>query len=115
MRKKIQKQLPLMEATSGYTQEIELDIISSIIDNTPTISDYVFQDLTKGKTITKHTGADGMSADQVLRAAIVKQLFGFSYVQLAFYIYDSRSLRRFCRIELSCQSLNCELDKGLRL
>jgi len=93
MRKKIQKQLPLMETTSGHTQEIELDIISSIIDNTPTISDYVLQDLTKGKTIIKHTGADGMSADQVLRSAIVKQLFGFSYVQLAFHIYDSRSLR----------------------
>ena len=51
MRKKIQKQLPLMETASGHTQEIELDIISSIIDNTPTISDYVLQDLTKGKTI----------------------------------------------------------------
>jgi len=47
MRKKIQKQLPLMETTSGHTQEIELDIISSITDNTPTISDYVLQDLTK--------------------------------------------------------------------
>ena len=46
MRKKIQKQLPLMETTSGHTQEIELDIISSITDNTPTISDYVLQDLT---------------------------------------------------------------------
>jgi len=106
MRKKIQKQLPLMETASGHTQEIELDIISSIIDNTPTISDYVLQDLTKGKTIIKHTGADGMSADQVLRSAIVKQLFGFSYVQLAFHIYDSRALRRFCRIGFA--------DKGFK-
>ena len=48
-----------METASGHTQEIELDIISSIIDNTPTISDYVLQDLTKDKTIIKHTGADG--------------------------------------------------------
>jgi len=63
MRKKIQKQLPLMEPASGHVQEMELDIISSIIDHTPTISDYVLQDLTKGKTIMKHTGADGMSAD----------------------------------------------------
>ena len=106
MRKKNQKQLPLMEPASGHKQETELHIISSIIDNTPTISDYVLQDLTKGKTIIKRTGADGMSADQVLRAAIVKQLFGFSYVQLAFHIYDSRALRRFCRIGFA--------DKGFK-
>lgn len=106
MRKKNQKQLPLMEPASGHNQETELHIISSIIDNTPTISDYVLQDLTKGKTIIKRTGADGMSADQVLRAAIVKQLFGFSYVQLAFHIYDSRALRRFCRIGFA--------DKGFK-
>jgi len=65
-----------MEPASGHTQEIELDIISSIIDNTPTVSDYVLQDLNKGKTIIKHTGADRMSADQVLRSAVVKQLYG---------------------------------------
>ena len=106
MRKKNQKQLPLMEPASGHTQEIELDIISSIIDNTPTISDYALQDINKGKTIIKDTGAEGMSADQILRSALVKQLFGFSYVQLAFHIYDSRALRRFCRIGFA--------DKGFK-
>jgi len=106
MRKKNQKQLPLMEPASGHTQEIELDIISIIIDNTPTISEYVLQDINRGKTIIKRTGAHGMSADQVLRSAIVKQLFGFSYVQLAFHIYDSRALRRFCRIGFA--------DKGFK-
>ena len=98
MRKKNQKQLPLMEPASGHTQEIELDIISSIPDNTPTISGYALQDINKGKTIIQDTGAEGMSAAQILRSAIVKQLFGFSYVQLAFHLYDSRALRRFCRI-----------------
>jgi len=106
MRKKNQKQLPLMETASGHTQDIELDIISSIIDNTPTISDYALQDINKGKTIIKDTGAEGMSADQILRSAIIKQLFGFSYVQLAFHIYDSRALRRFCRIGFA--------DKGFK-
>ena len=106
MRKKNQKQLPLMESTSDHSQEIELDIIGYILDHTPTISDYVLQDVNKGKTIIKDTGAEGMSADQILRSAIVKQLFGFSYVQLAFHIYDSRSLRNFCRIGFA--------DKGFK-
>ena len=51
MREKHQKQLPLMEPASDHPQEIELEIISKIIDDTPTICDYVLQDLNKGKII----------------------------------------------------------------
>lgn len=57
MRKKIQKQLPLTEPASGYTQEIELGIISSIIDKPPNIYNYILQDLTKVKAIKNHPGA----------------------------------------------------------
>jgi len=47
-----------------------------------------------------------MSADQVLRAAIVMFLFDFTYEELAFHINDSRSLRRFCGIGIA--------DKGFK-
>jgi IS5 family transposase len=47
-----------------------------------------------------------MSADQILRAAVVMRLFDFTYEQLAFHIYDSRCLRRFCRIGIA--------DKGFQ-
>ncbi|MDP2647178.1 MAG: transposase [Desulfobacterales bacterium] len=47
-----------------------------------------------------------MSADQTLRAAIIMRLFDFTYVELAFHISDSRSLRRFCRIGFA--------DKGFK-
>jgi len=106
MREKQQKQLPLMEPASDHPQQMELEAISKIIDNTPTICDYVLQDLNKGKIIKRRTGANGMSADQVLRAVIVMRLFEFTYEQLAFHIYDSRCLRRFCRIGIA--------DKGFR-
>lgn len=42
-----------------------------------------------------------MSADQVLRCAVVKTPFGFSYEELAFHIVDSRSIRWFCRIGIA--------------
>jgi transposase, IS5 family len=42
-----------------------------------------------------------MSAEKVLRAAIVKQAEGFSYEDLAFHILDSRCYRHFCRIGFS--------------
>jgi hypothetical protein len=57
MRKKQQKQMPLIEPASGHPQEMELEIISLLIDRTPTICDYVLQDLNKGKVQkTKHGG-----------------------------------------------------------
>ena len=101
MRKKQQKQMPLIEPASGHPQEIELEIISQLIDYTPTICDYVLQDLNQGKVEKQNTGAQGMSADQVIRAAVVMRLYSFTYGQLAFHIYDSRALRRFCRIGIA--------------
>ena len=58
------------------------------------------QDLTHGVK-NRNTGAEGMSAEQVLRAAIVKQSEGFSYEELAFHLMDSRTYRNFCRIGLT--------------
>ena len=106
MREKQQKQMPLIEPASGHQQEMELEVISLLIDNTPTICEYVLQDLNEGKVVKRLTGAQGMSADQVLRTAVVMRLYGFTYEQLAFHIYDSRALRRFCRIGIA--------DKGFQ-
>jgi IS5 family transposase len=98
MRKKWQKQIPLMAHIQDHEQNQELVMISSIIDGNPTICQHILQDLNRGKTVIKRTGADGMSADQVLRCAVIKTLFNFSYKALAFHIVDSESLRWFCRI-----------------
>jgi len=106
MREKQQKQIPLLEPRSDHPQARELEAISNIIDNTPTICDYVLQDLNRGKIIKRRTGARGMSADQILRAAIVMRLFEFTYEELAFHISDSRCLQRFCRIGFA--------DKGFK-
>ena len=106
MRKKWQKQMPLVEPVGSHPQEKELEAISNIIINTPIIVDRILQDLNRGKIIPRRKGANGMSAEQVLRAAIVKFLFGFTYEELAFHINDSRSLRRFCGIGIA--------DKGFK-
>ena len=42
-----------------------------------------------------------MTAEQVLRAMVVKQRFGCSYDGLAFRLADSNSIRVFCRVPLS--------------
>ena len=101
MREKWQKQMPLMSHITDHAQCQELETISRIIDANATICNYILQDLNKGKVEAQRAGAKGMSADQVLRCAIVKTLFGFSYEQLAFHIVDSQSLRWFCRIGMA--------------
>ena len=95
-----------MNSEADHPQAQELEAISRIISSKPTICKYILQDLTKNRSTTNTSGADGMSADQVLRAAIVKILFGFTYVDLAFHMVDSKTIRRFCRIGI--------VDKGFK-
>ena len=99
MREKRQKQMPLMLANkSNFPQARELAAISDILDKYPIINDLAYQDLCKFSSFKKNTGAEGMSAEQVVRAAIVKAMFGYAYRSLAFHISDSDCLRQFCLI-----------------
>jgi IS5 family transposase len=100
MREKSKKQLPLMNLTPDHPQARELERISRILDKEPTIAEWVHQELCRGRQL-RDTGACGMSAEQVLRAAIIKQMFGFSYELLPFHLADSISLRAFCRIGIA--------------
>jgi len=105
MREKSKKQLPLMYQTPDHPQARELEAISRILESEPTITELVHQDLCQGRQLTE-TGANGMSAEQVLRAAILKRMFDYSYELLPFHIVDSISLRAFCRIGIA--------DKGFK-
>ncbi len=106
MRKKRQKQMPLMPPEIDHPQANELEAISRILDSRPTICGKVMQDLCKDRPTRTRKGAKGMTAEQVLRAAIVKTLYGFTYKALAFHLVDSHSIQRFCRIGIA--------DKGFK-
>lgn len=97
MRKKHQKQMSLMESGLEHPRAKELDRISRILDSIPTIAEMVLQDLADGVK-DRRAGAEDMTAEQVLRATIIKQTEGFSYEELAFHLVDSRTYRNFCRI-----------------
>ena len=105
MRKISEKQMPLMSPKIDHPQAEELSVISCILDANPTIYDLAMQDLSQNRNQTKK-GAKGMTAEQVVRAGIVKQIFQFSYKDLAFHLIDSVSLKRFCFIGIA--------DKGFK-
>ena len=105
MRKKNQKQMPLMIKSIDHPHAEDLKRISQILDAHPIINEMVLQDLTSD-VVKRDTGAEGMSAEQVLRAAIIKQMESFSYEELAFHLLDSFCYRSFCRIGFA--------DKGFK-
>jgi IS5 family transposase len=74
----------------------ELEAISQVLDQNPGILDLVFQDLVKYQRTD--TGRDGMTAEQVLRCAILKQYRELTYEELAFHLEDSMAFRSFARL-----------------
>ena len=100
MRKKYRKQMSLMINRIDHPHAEELQRISQILDDNPIINEWVLQDLIRDKDLTD-TGAEGMTAEQVLRAAIIKQMEGYSYEELAFHLLDSICYRSFCRIGIA--------------
>ena len=98
MRKKRQEQLNLFHAFGSNDIAKELIEISLILDANPQLLDYVYADLTKG--CRGDTGAAGMTAEQVLRAAVLKQYRQLNYRELAFHLEDSKAFRAFARLEM---------------
>ena len=98
MRKKQQPQLNLFHIFGSSDIARELAEISLILDANPKVLDFVHADLTKG--CRQDTGAAGMTAEQVIRAAILKQSRQVTYRELAFHLEDSKAFRAFTRLEL---------------
>lgn len=76
------------------------ETISDILDANPEVAELVWRDLTTDKNgkPKKNTGASGMTADQVLRFAIVQKREGLSYRRLYDRVDDSIVVREFCRV-----------------
>jgi IS5 family transposase len=97
MREENHQQMPLTDVGINHPRAMELKGISRILDENAIINKMVLQDLTRGAK-TSDSGAGGMSAEQVVRAGLVKQMEGCSYRELEFHIVDSRSYCDFLRI-----------------
>jgi len=98
MRQNCKNQLPLSPVWPDHQLGEELREISKILDENPEISDLFLQDLCD--KVSSEIGAPGMSPEQVLRCAVLKQIHQFSYQRLAFHLADSMSARMFCRFPL---------------
>jgi IS5 family transposase len=111
VRKIRNQQLPLSEAAPDHPKAKELTKISEILDCNSSIYELALQDL----GVTDGTaGAKGMTAEQVIRAAIIKQIEGFSYRELAFHLADSRAYSLFCKLGIGKPFQKSALQKGIK-
>lgn len=101
MRKIIDPQLHFSRPVVAHPHAAELAAISRLLDALPAITRRVHADLIRrglGTVVNAQRGREGMTAEQVLRALLVKQMTGFSYEALAFHLADSATYQTFCRL-----------------
>lgn len=93
-----QRSLSFYQSLPSFTQE--WDMIASILEANPEMEQWVWEDLTKDGNggRKKPTGARGMSAERVLRFAVVKMKERLSYRGLQARVADSICLREFCLV-----------------
>lgn len=96
MRHVYHAQLPLA-SRSSHPRAAELIEMSRLLDVNRVVLKAVHADLLRIRKADAKRGRKGMSAEQAVRAGIVKQMLGLSYDDLAFQLGDSLQLRGFCR------------------
>ena len=105
MRRAYHDQLPLAASGAHHPRAAELLEMGRILDTMTGELAMVCRDLVGvGRKADPNRGREGMTAEQALRAAIVKQMFTVSYDALAFHLEDSAQMRAFCRLSPSEQS-----------
>jgi transposase, IS5 family len=97
MRQVYHAQLPLA-CRGSHPRSAELTEMSRLLDANRGALKTVHADLLRIRKADAKRGRKGMSAEQVVRVAIVKQMLGLSYDELAFRLGDSLQLRGFCRL-----------------
>jgi IS5 family transposase len=115
MRQKFTSQMSLFAPMARNSIVKELEQMSKILDANPRLMDLVFQDLIG--TSRTDTGRHGLTAEQVLRCAVLKQYRQLTYEELAFHLEDSDAFRSFSRLEMGqypCKSVLHENIKAIK-
>ena len=112
MRKKWDEQLSIWHCLPKNQIFQELRSISEILDAHPEVLERVYQDLSKSHRVD--TGRDGMTAEQVLRCAILKQYRALTYEELEFHLQDSKSFRAFSKMRMGQNPSASTLQENIK-
>src|SRR6266581_4694611 len=99
MRQERTVQATIFEVFARHEIGCELKTISQWLDGQRALLSLVAGDLRRQGV--RQTGRRGLSAESVLRCALLKQQRQLSYEELAFHLEDSASFRAFARLPLA--------------
>jgi len=97
MRRPFADQYALNAPVHEHRHVQELVEIDRILKDNPGVMEAVWQGL--GEGVGLEEGREGMRADQILRAAVLKQLNTATYDELSFWLLDSETYRWFVGLE----------------
>jgi len=112
MRKKWDEQLSIWHYLPKNRVSRELRGISEILDAHAEILEGVYKDLSKAHRVD--TGRDGMTAEQVLRCAVLKQYRTLTYEELEFHLQDSQSFRGFSKLRMGQNPSASTLQENIK-
>jgi IS5 family transposase len=112
MRKKWDEQLSIWHYLPKNRISRELRGISEILDVHPETLEGVYRDLAKAHRVD--TGRDGMTAEQVLRCAVLKQYRTLTYEELEFHLQDSQSFRAFAKLRMGQNPSASTLQENIK-
>jgi transposase, IS5 family len=112
MRKKWDEQASLFHVLPRNKIARELEAISVVLDTQLQLLDKVHKDLVGTHLVD--TGRDGMTAEQVLRCAILKQYRNLTYEELAFHLEDSQSFRAFAKMRVGQYPSSSTLQENIK-
>jgi IS5 family transposase len=112
MRQKRVRQFSIFHVMPNNPVAKELGAISEILDAQPRVVDLVHKDILGIKK--SDTGRPGMTAEQALRSAILKQYRNLTYEELAFHLEDSQSFRAFARLRTNQSPSRSVLQENIK-
>lgn len=95
MRRSRELYLSLFGQYNEHSLCEDLARLSDLLDSQPQVNHWVIQDLADSKDARS---SKGMSAEEVLRAAIHKQIRQWSYRELDYHLRDSSDAEAFVRV-----------------
>lgn len=112
MRITYNPQRSLFEQFATHDLGRELSAISHWLDENPEVLELASKDLIRVNS--KHVGCKGLTVENVLRCALLKQHRQLSYEALAFHLEDSQSFHTFARLNGKKPKRSC-LHKTISL
>lgn len=112
MRRFRKVQLALKPQWGAHQHSQELAEVARILEALPELGRAVQRDLVGPRRAD--VGRSGLDGDQVLRIALLKQMHGLSYRELAFHLEDSSAFRAFVGLEFDQKPKHQTLQENVK-